>query len=690
MCPIGLLIREAEGHTVGDTVRRMGAPTVLSGCWAVPVAKPSARGTVPLCDLAPSIPFQIDLLHGEVHAERLAADLARSGLPPRWVRLAPYDVDRSALDALATAVLDGDKNGEAIGSPANDRPWSVVVESEDDTQVEQFLPLFAAALPTGRAPCRVILHYVDAVNEFRTVIPTDPGTHSITPADLAIERLAGSRPALCESVVEAGRALPSGELAAVIEQSRDAAGLTTRLAARLLRDRPPRIVTRLALTALLGYGHRRFGSLEPALDTCADLPWWTELTGGWRRFDPAWRAAVLTVCEREMRTEVSLLGRLVGELVDDGAIDAAIELCLDAGYFGFAGDLIAAAGPGLVEAGRPLAMRRWLRRLPRSARRRHRMLNAQIQAARREAHAAPTETSFVSRRPVPALSAVAYAPAGPEPSADAGWLPGAIERPIYPDDDAPPSLQAHLLGPVEVSVCEKRVEQWHGRKGTLLLAYLLLNRNGRSVPRDVLTAALWPDAEPDASRNRLHVTLHALRADLQTACEVPVVVFDKQGYQINSALDVWVDIEEFDNAAARGGRAEREHAADAALAAYVEATFEYRGDLLSDHPYDDWTLLPRERYRVRMLDVLGRAAHLAYDTGRYAEAVESGQRLLALDFCREDMHRLLMRAHARLGRPNLAVRQFEMCSRQLRRELDMSPAPETVELYAQIRARSAP
>jgi hypothetical protein len=47
-----------------------------------------------------------------------------------------------------------------------------------------------------------------------------------------------------------------------------------------------------------------------------------------------------------------------------------------------------------------------------------------------------------------------------------------------------------------------------------------------------------------------------------------------------------------------------------------------------------------------------------------------------------------MRAHARLGRPHLAVRQFELCSRQLRRELDMPPARETVELYGKIRARA--
>jgi DNA-binding SARP family transcriptional activator len=90
-----------------------------------------------------------------------------------------------------------------------------------------------------------------------------------------------------------------------------------------------------------------------------------------------------------------------------------------------------------------------------------------------------------------------------------------------------------------------------------------------------------------------------------------------------------------------------------------------------------------------MLDALGRVARSAFDTGRYSQSVEAGQRLLALDLYREDIHRLLMRAYARLGRPHLALRQFELCFRQLRQELDMAPAQETVELYGRIRNRTA-
>ena len=250
----------------------------------------------------------------------------------------------------------------------------------------------------------------------------------------------------------------------------------------------------------------------------------------------------------------------------------------------------------------------------------------------------------------------------------------------------PMELQARLLGPVEVSVGGQGVERSRGQRRMLLLAYLLLHRD-RPVSRDVLAVTFWPDAAPETSRNRLHVSVHALRADLQVTSPVPVVLFDR-GYCVNPRLDVRLDTDEFEKAAMRGRLAEKNGDLDAALAGYRDAVREYRGDLLADHPYDNWTLLPREHYRVRLLEVLDRLAQLAFDTRRYPESVEAGQRLLALDSCREDAHRLLMRAHARLGQPQLAVRQFETCARQLRQELDMAPAPETIELCGRIRARA--
>jgi DNA-binding SARP family transcriptional activator len=253
------------------------------------------------------------------------------------------------------------------------------------------------------------------------------------------------------------------------------------------------------------------------------------------------------------------------------------------------------------------------------------------------------------------------------------------------DTLSPVALDARLLGTMQIALGGRQIELRRGRRATML-AYLLLRRD-RPIPRDALAAAFWPDASPAAARNRLHVAMHAMRADLRTVSPVPIVVFER-GFSLNPRLDVRLDVEEFERAAARGEHAEQRGEPDTALTAYRDAAREYRGDLLADYPYDDWVLLPRERYRTRMLDVLGRAAQLAFDLGRYPETVDAALRLLALDAYREDQHRLLMRAYARLGRPHMALRQFEICSRELRRELEMAPARETVELYGRIRVRS--
>jgi len=578
------------------------------------------------------------------------------------------------MDDLAAAASDGT---DTTALTSSFRP--VVVESDDRLQAERFLSRLVPDQPAGPAPSAVVLRYATAGKDRRPAPPAGWITNPASLGNAALASLTGDRLALYDSVLDAERQLRPGELTTIIERSRNVRELTVRLGGRLLHDVPARTMTLLGFAALLGYCHPDLGSLAPVLETCGILPWWTELTGGWRRFEPAWRDGALAVCRSNRRPQVALLDRLVGELVEDGAAAEAVELCLDAGYPGTASDLLAEVGPDLLAAGQPLSVQRWLRRLPWTVRRRHRALAGQLRAARRPEWKAP-----ITRPPQRTEPPGGAPAAGPGPPPDA---PRPAVTLLRPASGSPLAMQARLLGPVDISIGGHHVERWHGRKGRLLLAYLLLHRGGRPTSRDALAATFWPDAPPGASRNRLHVTLHALRTDLLTASPNPVVLFD-HGYTLNPELEVRLDTEEFEQAVAHGTRAEKNNDVETALAAYRDAIREYGGDLLSDHPYDGWTLLPREHYRVRMLDVLGRAAQLTFDAGRYADSLETGQRLLALDFCREDLHRLLMRAYARLGRPHLALHQFETCAQQLRRELDMAPARETVELYRRIRARS--
>jgi DNA-binding SARP family transcriptional activator len=619
-----------------------------------------ARGSLSLTGLAPSVPLVASVLPGEISLRRLCADLSGSGRPPRWISLMPYDLDPAPMDALIRAM-----NGTA---EAREGRRHVVIEARDRGQAQQFLNRLEHSGPAGVI---VLQHVPKGGSAWRG--PAERPAPGLAAWEAELHRLTRGRPALHDSVLATGQRLPLTEFAATIEHSRSVDELTTRLVRVLLQDVAPTAMTRLGLTAILRFHHPRFASLAPVLDLCATLPWWIELSGGWRRLDPAWRRSVLTVCREGQRPQVALLGRLVGELVEDGATGSAIELCLDAGYPGTAGDLLAGMGPDLLAAGSTLSVRRWLGRLPWAERLRHRLLSAEARALQRGGLWRP-----VARTRVPlAVTSRIDPPPSSSPSAPAP----------EPDRRAPADLAVRLLGALEVRVEGREIDRCRGRRGTLLLAYLLLRRHGPPIATDALASAFWPDATPEVSRNRLHVTMHALRADLQTASTIPVIKFDR-GYQISPELDIRLDTEQFRIATARAAEAEAAGDAEAALRAYRDAADRYRGDLLSDHPFEDWTLLPREHYRVRHLELLGRMAQLAFDTGRYAQALEIGHGLLTLDFCREDLHRLLMRTHTRMGRPQAAVQQFEICTDQLRRELGMAPDHETVDLYERIRSRS--
>jgi DNA-binding SARP family transcriptional activator len=156
---------------------------------------------------------------------------------------------------------------------------------------------------------------------------------------------------------------------------------------------------------------------------------------------------------------------------------------------------------------------------------------------------------------------------------------------------------------------------------------------------------------------------------------------------IDSDLVVRIDVEAFEHgvAAARASAAIGD--TNAARTAYHEALVHYRDDLLTELPYEEWTVLRREQLRVRMLDALSYIAEKSFEIGSYQECIDAGQRLVATDLCREDVHRLLMRAHARLEQPHRAMRQYRACQRQLANELGLGPSPNTVRLFDLIRSR---
>jgi DNA-binding SARP family transcriptional activator len=240
-----------------------------------------------------------------------------------------------------------------------------------------------------------------------------------------------------------------------------------------------------------------------------------------------------------------------------------------------------------------------------------------------------------------------------------------------------------MLGAFRLSIGNLNVKLPASR-GNSVLKYILLHHK-QAIPRDVLMEVFWPDAELETARNSLNVAMHNLRKALRSVLFLPVIVFEDGCYRLEHNLQVWLDVEEFERCIKAGVQLEARRQSSAAVREYEAAVSLYQGDFLEQNPYEEWTILDRERLRVAYLDTLDRLSQIYFWQEHYAACVTICQLLLARDRCREDTHCLLMRCYSRQGQHHLALRQYQICVEALQSELQVDPTTETKQLQESVR-----
>jgi DNA-binding SARP family transcriptional activator len=246
-------------------------------------------------------------------------------------------------------------------------------------------------------------------------------------------------------------------------------------------------------------------------------------------------------------------------------------------------------------------------------------------------------------------------------------------------------VAVHMLGDFALTIGDKSVKM-ASSKGLTLLKYLLLQHT-RTIPRDVLMDIFWPDAGVETARNNLNVAMHSLRKSLRETVSLPVIKFEDGTYGLEPNLQLWLDIDEFQKCVTVGQQLEDRDKLIEAVAEYEAAISLYQGDLLEQNPYEEWTVLDRERLRIVYLETLDRLSQIYFSQERYTACRTVCQLILVRDRCREDAHCLLMRCYSRQGQNHLALRQYQICVEVLKKELDVEPMADTTELYNHIRNR---
>jgi DNA-binding SARP family transcriptional activator len=242
------------------------------------------------------------------------------------------------------------------------------------------------------------------------------------------------------------------------------------------------------------------------------------------------------------------------------------------------------------------------------------------------------------------------------------------------------ALRMSLLGRFEVRAGDDVIidEVWHHRNAKALLKLLAVQRD-RTLHREQVLDAFWGSLNPSAAAANLRKILFDLRSEF-SARQVKAQVVTIAEDMVVLSPEISLDIDEF-RSCARAARFAQDR-----LDLYEEAISLYRGDLLIEDRYAEWTEGPRRELRDLHNDLLIELSQLYAAAGKLELAAERLERLLQADPLNEDANRLMMRVYAEVGSRQKAHRQYQAFRDALLREIGASPSEETETLIQDILA----
>jgi DNA-binding SARP family transcriptional activator len=258
--------------------------------------------------------------------------------------------------------------------------------------------------------------------------------------------------------------------------------------------------------------------------------------------------------------------------------------------------------------------------------------------------------------------------------------------------EAAEPLRINMLGPFKILKGEGEIanESWKSKKALSVLKYLATQREGSLVPKEVLMELMWPESPPASAAKNLNMALSSLRKTLEPQAgrgQSSYLVTSGDSLCLKTGKGGWVDFKLFRNKFSETRDAKVLGDYDIYLDCLRAAEELYRGDFLEEDLYEDWCRGERERLKEEHLRLLCDTCSEHLRRGNTEEALIYSEKAIEIDPGREGLYRSRMEIYSKIGDRAGIERTYDKCCRYLEDNFDVSPSPETEELYHSLRGK---
>ncbi|MGI8638597.1 MAG: tetratricopeptide repeat protein [Pyrinomonadaceae bacterium] len=258
----------------------------------------------------------------------------------------------------------------------------------------------------------------------------------------------------------------------------------------------------------------------------------------------------------------------------------------------------------------------------------------------------------------------------------------AVETPTIITD-----LTVRTLGFVEIYRDETKPfapDAWTTKRARDIFCFIATGKN-RRVEKDILIDIFWGEDELTTIEKNFHPTISHIRKALNSrqSFKQNFLVFRDGTYQLNPELSYSIDTEKFETFIAKAEKAKREKDAKVFRENLEAAHTLYRGEFMAG-VYESWAEERRHYYSEQFSRILTALAKLAFSEKSWSNVLKFTNEILQTDPFREDVHRLVMKVFAAQGKPAAVKEQFENLQELLKKELGVTPAPETRRTFQEL------